>query len=103
MNKKEKTSLTTNETVQEFTIRLSDYTRKKHHVMNFNANLNVNFNQWYNVKMSRENNMQEQQLVKEKMPKFGAGSEYNRELKEKMRLKNLGIIPKVYKEGEHII
>ncbi|XP_037808418.1 general transcription factor IIF subunit 1 [Lucilia sericata] len=83
--------------VQEFNIRVPKNLRKKHHVMRFNATLNVDFAQWRNVKLERENNMKEFKGAEEDMPKFGAGSEYNRDLREEVRRKKFGIIAKKYR------
>ncbi|XP_017482617.1 PREDICTED: general transcription factor IIF subunit 1 [Rhagoletis zephyria] len=83
--------------VQEFNIRVPKNLRKKHHVMRFNATLNVDFAQWRGVKMERENNMKEFRGMEEDMPKFGAGSEYNRDLREEVRRKKFGIIAKKYR------
>ncbi|XP_030373967.1 general transcription factor IIF subunit 1 [Scaptodrosophila lebanonensis] len=82
--------------VQEFKIRVPKM-RKKHHVMRFNATLNVDFAQWRNVKLERENNMKEFRGMDEDQPKFGAGSEYNRDLREEVRRKKFGIIAKKYR------
>lgn len=70
-----------------------------HHVMRFNATLKVDFAKWKNVKMERENNMREARPMEEEMPKFGAGSEYNRDLKEELRRKKFGFQPRKYKQG----
>lgn len=84
--------------VQEFSIRVPKNLKKKHHVMRFNGNLNVDFTQWRNVKMERENNLREfKGNNEEDAPKFGAGSEYNRDLKEEVRRKKYGIIAKRYR------
>jgi len=65
--------------------------------MRFNYNLNVDFSQWRNVKMERENNMREfKSGLDEDTPKFGAGSEYNRDQKEEARRKKFGIIARKY-------
>lgn len=71
-----------------------------HHVMRFNATLKVDFEKWSNVKMERENNMRDAKAMEEEMPKFGAGSEYNRDLKEELRRKKFGFAPRKYKQGE---
>lgn len=71
-----------------------------HHVMRFNATLKVDFAQWKNVKMERENNQRDARSgIEEEMPKFGAGSEYNRDMKEELRRKKLGFQPRKYKQG----
>lgn len=68
--------------------------------MRFNGNLNVDFTQWRNVKLERENNLREYKATEEDSPKFGAGSEYNRELKEELRRKKFGIIAKRYRPDQ---
>lgn len=65
--------------------------------MRFNATLNVDFAKWERVKLERENNLKEFKGLDEDMPKFGAGSEYNRELREEVRRKKYGIVAKRYK------
>lgn len=65
--------------------------------MRYNANLNVDFQSWKNVKLERENNMKEFKGMEDDMPKFGAGSEFNRDLREEARRKKYGIISKKYK------
>lgn len=65
--------------------------------MRFNGNLNVDFAQWRNVKMERENNMREFKGVDDDSPKFGAGSEYNKGLKEELRRRKFGIIARRYR------
>lgn len=85
--------------VQEYTVRIPKNMKKVHHVMRFNATLNVDFSQWKNVKMERENNMRDSRAGDEEMPKFGAGSEYNRDLKEELRRKRFGINARKYKQG----
>lgn len=65
--------------------------------MRFNYNLNVDFSQWRTVRMERENNQREFKMNDdEDIPRFGAGSEYNREQKEEARRKKFGIIAKKY-------
>jgi transcription initiation factor TFIIF subunit alpha len=47
--------------------------------------------------MERENNMREFKTIEEEdTPKFGAGSEYNRDMKEEARRKKFGIISRKY-------
>lgn len=46
--------------------------------------------------MERENNMREFKMTEDDEPKFGAGSEYNRDQKEEARRKKFGIIAKKY-------
>ncbi|XP_073961998.1 transcription factor IIFalpha [Choristoneura fumiferana] len=82
---------------QEFKIRVPKNVKKKHHVMRFNATLNVDFAKWTQVKMERENNIKEFKGIDEEMPKFGAGSEYGRDIREEARRKKFGIISRKYK------
>lgn len=86
--------------VKEFTVRIPKNSKKMHHVMKFNATLRVDFAQWKNVKMERENSQRDARPVEEEMPKFGAGSEYNRELKEELRRKKYGFQPRKVKQGK---
>lgn len=65
--------------------------------MRFNATLNVDFAQWRNVRLERENNMRDMRGMDEDMPRFGAGSEYNRDFREEVRRKKYGITMKKYK------
>lgn len=67
--------------------------------MKFNATHKVDFAQWKNVKMERENSVRDARPMEEETPKFGAGSEYNREFKEEMRRKKFGFQPKKAKQG----
>ncbi|CAH2069060.1 unnamed protein product, partial [Iphiclides podalirius] len=83
--------------VQEFKIRVPKNIKKKYHVMRFNATLNVDFAKWTHVKMERENNIKEFKGIEEEMPKFGAGSEYGRDMREEARRKKFGIISRKYK------
>ncbi|CAH3860823.1 general transcription factor IIF subunit 1 [Pieris brassicae] len=83
--------------VQEFKIRVPKDGQKKYHVMRFNATLNVDFAKWTHVKMERENNIKEYKGIDEDMPKYGAGSEYGRGLREEARRKKFGIISRKYK------
>ncbi|CAG4991076.1 unnamed protein product [Colias eurytheme] len=83
--------------VQEFKIRVPKNVKKKYHVMRFNATLNVDFAKWTHVKMERENNIKEYKGMDEDMPKYGAGSEYGRGLREEARRKKFGIISRKYK------
>ncbi|XP_028172373.1 general transcription factor IIF subunit 1 isoform X1 [Ostrinia furnacalis] len=82
---------------QEFKIRVPKNVNKKYHVMRFNATLNVDFAKWTHVKMERENNIKEFKGIEEEMPKFGAGSEYGRDIREEARRKKFGIISRKYK------
>ncbi|KAL4707137.1 hypothetical protein ACJJTC_018872 [Scirpophaga incertulas] len=91
------TSQSVSPTVQEFRIRVPKNVKKKYHVMRFNATLNVDFAKWTHVKMERENNIKEFKGIEEEMPKFGAGSEFGRDMREEARRKKFGIISRKYK------
>ena len=83
--------------MQEYSIRMAEKSNKQHHLMKFNYNLNVSFDKWSSVKMERENNLKNfKGFQQEEQPKFGAGSEYNREAKEEARRKKYGINIKKY-------
>lgn len=87
--------------IKEFTVRIPKNSKKTHHVMKFNATHKIDFAQWKNVKMEREQSgVRDVRPVEDEMPKFGAGSEYNREFKEELRRKKFGFQPKKVKQGE---
>lgn len=65
--------------------------------MRFNAGLKVDFKEWKQVKMERENNMKDFKGIEEEMPKFGAGSEFGRDAREEARRKKFGIASRKYK------
>ncbi|XP_077285665.1 transcription factor IIFalpha [Arctopsyche grandis] len=87
-------------TVQEFKIRVPKNGKKKHHVMRFNATLNVDFAQWSQVKMERENNLKEYRGMDDEQPKFGAGSEFGRDAREEARRKKFGIVARKYRSDD---
>ncbi|KAL1443402.1 hypothetical protein MTO96_007486 [Rhipicephalus appendiculatus] len=80
---------------QEFIVRIPKQTKKRYHVMRFNAAHKQDISKWTQVRMERENNMKEFKMEDE-MPKFGAGSEFGRDQKEEARRKKYGIIMKKY-------
>lgn len=63
--------------------------------MKFNASLNVEFSNWTQARLERENNLKDFK-PDEDMPKFGAGSEFGRDQREEARKKKYGIISKKY-------
>lgn len=65
--------------------------------MRFNAGLKVDFKEWKQVKLERENNMKDFKGIEEEMPKFGAGSEFGRDAREEARRKKFGITSRKYK------
>lgn len=68
--------------------------------MRFNAVSKVNFKEWKQVKLVRENNLKDYKETEEEIPKFGAGSEFGREAREEARKKRFGIISKRYKSED---
>ncbi|XP_001607159.1 general transcription factor IIF subunit 1 [Nasonia vitripennis] len=86
--------------IQEFSIRVPKNNKKKHNVMRFNAVLKVDFKEWKNVKLERENNMKDFRGADEEMPKFGAGSEFGRDAREEARRKKFGITSRKYKPDD---
>ncbi|XP_077549591.1 transcription factor IIFalpha isoform X3 [Haemaphysalis longicornis] len=80
---------------QEFIVRIPKQTKKRHHVMRFNAAHKQDISKWTQIRMERENNMKEFKLDDD-MPKFGAGSEFGRDQKEEARRKKYGITMKKY-------
>ncbi|XP_065222627.1 general transcription factor IIF subunit 1 [Planococcus citri] len=88
-------STSTASSTQEFSIRVPKNQKKKFNIMRFNSNLNVDFSEWKQVKMERENNRGEKH-ASEEMPKYGAGSEFRREEKEEARKKKFGYTSRTY-------
>ncbi|CAB4070397.1 B3GALTL [Lepeophtheirus salmonis] len=73
------------EEVSEFIVRVPPRnSRKSHHVMKFNASLNIDFTKWAQgtVRMVRENNQKASKAAEAEMPKYGAGSEFGSEIKK---------------------
>eukprot|EP00096_Caligus_rogercresseyi_P004684 TRINITY_DN1909_c0_g1_i1.p1 TRINITY_DN1909_c0_g1~~TRINITY_DN1909_c0_g1_i1.p1 ORF type:complete len:534 (+),score=239.91 TRINITY_DN1909_c0_g1_i1:1072-2673(+) len=92
------------EEVSEFVVRIPPRNaRKSHHVMKFNASLNIDFTKWAQgtVRMVRENNQKATKggagFADAEVPKYGAGSEFGREQKEEARRKKYGFNKKKYK------
>jgi len=83
---------------QEFTVRVPNSTDdKSYHVMKYNNSIKVDFSNWSQVRMVRENNQKFMNLYQqEEQPKFGAGSAFGKDLKEEARRKKLGIISRKY-------
>ncbi|XP_037088073.1 general transcription factor IIF subunit 1-like [Pollicipes pollicipes] len=79
-------------TVQEYSVRVPKVQQKQNCVMQFNSSLLVDFTKWNQVKMVREVPIKE--AAGEEAPKFGAGSEFGKDLREEARRKKLGIVAK---------
>ncbi|RWS09520.1 general transcription factor IIF subunit 1-like protein [Dinothrombium tinctorium] len=82
---------------QEFVVRVPRETKKRFHVMRFSAALNVDVTKWKSGRLERENNIKEFKGSVEEVPKYGAGSEFGRDMKEEARRKKYGITTKKYK------
>ncbi|XP_053395562.1 general transcription factor IIF subunit 1-like [Mercenaria mercenaria] len=93
-------SASSQSTTQEYVVRVSNNTSKKHSMIKFSTGTEVDFLKLTNttVRMERENNLREYKTAHnlDMMPKFGAGSEYGREQKEEARRKKFGINIKKY-------
>ncbi|XP_022672958.1 general transcription factor IIF subunit 1-like isoform X2 [Varroa jacobsoni] len=81
---------------QEFIVRIPKATKRRHHVMRFMQSRNQTPLEWSQVRMERENNLKEYRTESDELPKYGAGSEYGRELKDEARRKKFGIVRKKY-------
>ncbi|XP_012947013.1 general transcription factor IIF subunit 1 [Aplysia californica] len=85
---------------EEFTVRIPRDGRKKFTMMKFGTGTAIDFAKMgeQSVKIERENNVKEYRTANDldTLPKFGAGSEYGRDLKEESRRKKYGIMLKKY-------
>ncbi|XP_020654399.3 general transcription factor IIF subunit 1 isoform X1 [Pogona vitticeps] len=93
----EMTSLgTSSQTATEYVVRVPKNTSKKYNIMAFNAADKVNFATWHQAKMERD--LSNKKIYQEEeLPESGAGSEFNRKLREEARRKKYGIILKEFK------
>ncbi|XP_016845194.2 general transcription factor IIF subunit 1-like [Nasonia vitripennis] len=82
--------------ITEFSVRVPKNTKKKFNVMKFNTAQGIDFNEWKDAKMERENNRSDFNRAQEEIPKYGAGSEFGREAREEARRKKFGIISQKY-------
>lgn len=84
----------------DFVVRIPRDGRKKITMMKFGTGAPIDFSKMgeQSIKIERENNFKEYKSANdlETMPKFGAGSEYGRDLKEESRRKKYGIMLKRY-------
>lgn len=78
--------------------------KKKYAMMKLSSGLGIDFSKLGEtpVKLERENNLKEYKMANDldTMPKFGAGSEYGRDIKEEARRKKYGIILKKYNSDD---
>ncbi|PIK59779.1 hypothetical protein BSL78_03351, partial [Apostichopus japonicus] len=87
--------------IGEFSVKIPKKSNKKYSVMQFNRHTKVDFKQWSQIKMERENNFKEfKATVGEEMPVYGAGSEFGRERREEARKKKYGVRVHKYKEED---
>ncbi|XP_008101918.1 general transcription factor IIF subunit 1 isoform X2 [Anolis carolinensis] len=87
---------TSSQAATEYVVRVPKNTSKKYNIMAFNAADKVNFATWHQAKMERD--LSNKKIYQEEeMPESGAGSEFNRKLREEARRKKYGIILKEFK------
>ncbi|XP_008173640.3 general transcription factor IIF subunit 1 isoform X1 [Chrysemys picta bellii] len=87
---------TSSQSVTEYVVRVPKNTPKKYNIMAFNAADKVNFTTWHQAKMERD--LSNKKIYQEEeMPESGAGSEFNRKLREEARRKKYGIVLREFK------
>ncbi|XP_074165680.1 general transcription factor IIF subunit 1-like isoform X1 [Sminthopsis crassicaudata] len=87
---------TSSQTVTEYVVRVPKNNLKRYNIMAFNAADKVNFSTWHQAKMERD--LSNKKIYQEEeMPESGAGSEFNRKLRDEARRKKYGIILKAFK------
>ncbi|XP_043245513.1 general transcription factor IIF subunit 1-like isoform X1 [Amphibalanus amphitrite] len=86
-------------TVQEYSVRVPKTQHKQNCVMQFNSSLLVDFTKWNQVKMVREVPVKAEAGPED--PKFGAGSEFGKDMREEARRKKLGIVAKKIKPDSY--
>ncbi|XP_062454379.1 general transcription factor IIF subunit 1 isoform X3 [Rhea pennata] len=87
---------TSSQLVTEYVVRVPKNTTKKYNIMAFNAADKVNFATWHQARMERD--LSNKKIYQEEeMPESGAGSEFNRKLREEARRKKYGIVLKEFR------
>ncbi|XP_008835131.1 general transcription factor IIF subunit 1 isoform X1 [Nannospalax galili] len=82
--------------VTEYVVRVPKNTTKKYNIMAFNAADKVNFANWNQARLERD--LSNKKIYQEEeMPESGAGSEFNRKLREEARRKKYGIVLKEFR------
>ncbi|XP_054664025.1 general transcription factor IIF subunit 1 isoform X2 [Grus americana] len=82
---------TSSQMVTEYVVRVPKTTTKKYNIMAFNAADKVNFATWHQARMERD--LSNKKIYQEEeLPESGAGSEFNRRLREEARCKKYGIV-----------
>ncbi|XP_077326555.1 general transcription factor IIF subunit 1 isoform X1 [Lithobates pipiens] len=84
------------QSVTEYVVRVPRNPSKRYNVMAFNAADKVDFSTWNQARMERDLSAKKM-YQDEEMPDSGAGSEFNRKLREEARRKKYGIILKEFK------
>ncbi|XP_037361096.1 general transcription factor IIF subunit 1 [Talpa occidentalis] len=82
--------------ITEYVVRVPKNTTKKYNIMAFNAADKVNFATWNQARLERD--LSNKKIYQEEeMPESGAGSEFNRKLREEARRKKYGIVLKEFR------
>lgn len=82
--------------VTEYVVRVPKNMTKKYNIMAFNAADKVNFSTWNQARLERD--LSNQKIYQEEeLPESGAGSEFNRKLREEARRKKYGIVLKEFR------
>ncbi|XP_028014920.1 general transcription factor IIF subunit 1 isoform X2 [Eptesicus fuscus] len=82
--------------VTEYVVRVPKNTTKKYNIMAFNAADKVNFATWNQARLERD--LSNKKIYQEEeLPESGAGSEFNRKLREEARRKKYGIVLKEFR------
>ncbi|XP_006896422.1 PREDICTED: general transcription factor IIF subunit 1 [Elephantulus edwardii] len=85
-----------NQTVTEYIVRVPKNITKRYNIMAFNAADKVNFSTWNQARLERD--LSNKKIYQEEeMPESGAGSEFNRKLREEARRKKYGIVLKEFR------
>ncbi|XP_006868949.1 PREDICTED: general transcription factor IIF subunit 1 [Chrysochloris asiatica] len=82
--------------VTEYVVRVPKNTTKRYNIMAFNAADKVSFATWNQARLERD--LSNKKIYQEEeMPESGAGSEFNRKLREEARRKKYGIVLKEFR------
>ncbi|KAM9686953.1 general transcription factor IIF subunit 1 isoform 3-T3 [Trichechus inunguis] len=82
--------------VTEYVVRVPKNTTKRYNIMAFNAADKVSFATWTQARLERD--LSNKKIYQdEELPESGAGSEFNRRLREEARRKKYGIVLKEFR------
>lgn len=85
-----------NQNITEYVVRVPKNTTKKYNIMAFNAADKVNLATWNQARLERD--LSNRKIYQEEeLPESGAGSEFNRKLREEARRKKYGIVLKEFR------